>query len=159
MKTLTTFLLIMMIALPCVAEDTASRLHFKINGYSIEPLEGTFNNMTYKTLTMFLPPTEGSSPNVTVQIQLFKGTFKQYADLSHQQIIASGFNILKENITKSSAIWEYTGVFSGRKLHWYLKAVPGKDRVYLVTAISTESQWVTMSNKLKSCVDSFKKEK
>jgi len=92
----------------------------------------------------------------TRQIQPYDGTIKDFASLSQQQFKAGGFTVLSENVTKTTVLWEYSGMLQGHKLHWYATALQKKNRVYLVTATATESQWKTVSAQLKACVDSFK---
>ena len=107
---------------------------------------------------MLLPPSDAFAPNVNVQIQPFTGTMKEYADLSEQQFNAASLVVLGETHTRTSVLWEYSGMFRGRKLHWYARAELGEGKVYLVTATATESQWSTVSAQLKACVDSFRRE-
>jgi hypothetical protein len=139
--------------------EPESRFHFRANGFSIAPLEGVSENVPYQAVMMFLPVTEAFAPNVNVQIQPYDGTIKDFASLSQQQFKACGFTVLSENVSSTTVVWEYSGTFQGHRLHWYARAVQNKNKVYLVTATATESQWKTVSTKLRACVDSFKIEK
>ena len=55
-----------------------------------------------------------------------------------------------------SAALEYAGTQQGMALHSYPRAVQGKKKIFLVTAIASEESWKTVSAALKQCVDSFK---
>jgi hypothetical protein len=156
MKIITALILSALTAWPCVAAEPDSRLQFKSNGFSIAPLEERSETAICQAVMMFLPATEGFAPSVNVQIQPFDGTINDFASLSQQQFKAAGFTVVSENITKTTLVWEYSGLFQGRKLHWYARAVQDKKAIYLVTATAADAQWKTVSVKLKACVDSFK---
>ncbi len=157
MKKLTILFLLVAFTFPyLVADETEAKLHFKKNGFSIAPLEGKSSNMSYQVLAMLLPPSEGFSPNVNIQIQMYGGTIQEYAKLSGSQFKSFKLNIVSEKIGKTSVLWEYAGVLQGSAMHWYAKAVKVEGKVYLVTATATESQWSKVSGKLKACVNSFK---
>ena len=64
--------------------------------------------------------------------------------------------MISEEVSEAAVVWEYSGMLHGRRLHWYARAVQNQNRIYLVTATATASQWKSLSEKLKSCVDSFK---
>lgn len=157
MKKAIRLLLLLLFALPCQAEDT--RMHFKKNGFSIAPLEGKSDSTPYVVVMMFLPASEGFAPNVNVNIQPYTGTIKEYAALSRRQFAAAKYTVVREKLSPTSAVWEYSGEAQGRKLHWYAKAVRKEGKVYLVTATSTEAQWKTVSARLKACVDSLSVDK
>lgn len=153
------FLLVLFTPPGLAADKSDTRLHFKKNGFSIAPLEGKSDSAPYVVIMMFLPGSEAFSPNVNVSIQPYSGSIKEYADLSKKQFKAGKFTVVSEKLSSTSVVWEYTGMAQGRQLHWYAKAERKDGKVYLVTATSTESQWKTLSAKLKVCVDSFKLEK
>jgi hypothetical protein len=156
MKIFTALTLAVIFALSCFAGEADTRLQFKTNGFSIAPLECVSDTTPYQPVMMFLPATEAFAPNVNVQIQPYDGTLKDFVALSQQQFKAGGFTVLKEKMTEATVAWEYSGMLQGRKLHWYARALQKKNKIYLVTATATESQWVTVSAKLKNCVDSFR---
>ncbi len=137
-------------------DDSGVRLHFRANGFSIAPLEGTSETTTYQAVIMFLPETEGFAPNVNVQIQPYNGTINDYATLSRQQFRANGFTIISEDVSDKTIVWECSGTPMGLRMRWYIRAVLYENKVYLATATATASQWQTVSAKLKSCVDSLK---
>lgn len=158
-KTISLFLLALF-ALPCLAAaESEGRLHFKGNGFSIAPLEEETEIASYLAVQMFLPSSEAFAPSVNVIIQRYKGTIKEYAELSRQQFEAAEFTIMSEKIAPTFVVWEYSGMIKDHQFHWYAKAERKEGKVYLVTAAATESQWKTLSVKLKACVDSFKIEK
>jgi hypothetical protein len=107
---------------------------------------------------MAIPSPEGFNPNVSVQIQAYDGSLKEYANLSREQFEAIEVTILSESIADSLIIWEYTGSFQDRALRFYSKAVLGDNIVYLVTATALQSQWSQHGASLKNCVDSFVRE-
>jgi hypothetical protein len=159
MKRLVSLVLVSIFVLPCVAAEPTPRLHFQAGGFSIAPLEGKSDTTAVQALMMFLPVSDAFAPNVNVQIQPYKGTIKEYAELSKGQFKAGNFTVLKEEFSPTSVVWEYSGALQNRKLHWYARAELGDGKVYLVTATATETQWETVSAKLKACVQSFKTEK
>jgi PsbP len=147
------------VALPCLAtEDVVETLHFKANSFSIAPLEETSGSTNGQVLAMSLPASEGFAPNVNVQIQPFKGTLKEYVDLSKKQFTAAKFALISEKSTDTVHTFEYTGLIQGNKLHFYQKAEMGRGKVYLVTGTAKETQWEAVGAKLKKCIDSFKRD-
>ena len=105
------------------------------------------------------PASDGFAANVNVQIQPYSGTLDEYIALSEEQFKAAGFKVVQRSKQGQSAVvFEYVGEMQGRALHWYAKAVHATDRVYLVTATATETQWKREAVPLKECVDSFRRE-
>ena len=138
---------------------TPARLRFEAYGFSIQPLDGPENGMTFQPLILFLPPTQSFAPNVGVQIQPYKGTMEEYAGLSRRQFVEQKMVLLKdEKLAVDSWVFEYAGGLQGRALHWYARAVRGQDKVYLVTATAAEEQWTGLGQKLKECVNTFRME-
>ena len=133
-------------------------LRFKALGFSIAPLEGTVGDAPYQTIMMFLPASGGFAPNVNIQIQPYKGSLSAYAELSKKQMKAASMTLLHEKIQAGALLLEYSGTSQGRKLHWYAKAQLADGRIYLATATATEQQWRTVADKLKACVESFRKD-
>ena len=159
MKELISLYLIIVFGLLIPASNAKeARLHFKENGFSIAPLEGKTDTEIYQSLMMFLPPSEGFAPNVNVEVQPYKGSMREYTNLSKQQFKTAKLTVLNETITEKSVVFEYSGLFQGRELHWYAKPELTVEKMYLVTATSTEPQWKTVATKLKTCVNSFKLE-
>lgn len=146
----------LMLSVSCFAAVAESRLHFPVNGYSIAPLEGTSDAVPSQSLIMFLPPKDGFSPNVNVQIQPYNGSIKDFADLSDQQFKSMGFKVLNREATATAITWEYQGPFQGQIMHWFSRAIQSKGRFYVVTATALESQWADVAGQLKACVNSFK---
>ncbi len=149
-------LAIAILALGGVASaEPGTRLHFPRVGFSIAPLENESSNEPHGPLFMRLPPKDGFSANVNVEIQPFDGTMEGYADISRGQFKNAGFEIVSEKIVDGQLTFEFKGEVEGNPLHWYAKAVKRKDRILLVTATATEAQWKDVSATLKACVDSF----
>jgi len=145
--------------LPCLAADeVAELLHFKASGFSIAPLEEAAESATYLVLTMTLPASDGFAPNVNVQVQAFDGTLDEYVDLSKRQFTAQKIQIVSEKRAAESHTFELAGEIQGQKLHFYSKAEMGRGKVYLTTGTSKESQWKAVGEKLRKCVDSFKRD-
>ncbi|MBL7134164.1 MAG: hypothetical protein ISS78_08705 [Phycisphaerae bacterium] len=136
--------------------QSAGRLRFERNGFSIQALEGQPGDAPYTALMMFLPPSKGFAPNVNVVIQPYAGTIDEYAALSKKQFVAGKFKLIREaKVGKVGVLFEYSGRLQGRQLRWYARAILRGDKVYLVTATATKDQWAGVSGKLKACVDSF----
>jgi hypothetical protein len=145
-----------------MAQTTAPvpALHFPANGYSIAPLEGQpGKDAVYTTMSMSLPPADGISSNVNVQIQPFDGTLDAFIALSNQQFKQLKFTRIKQTIAADCAQTEYTGNLQNMDFHWYSKVVKKGRKVYIVTATAPMTQWVATSARLMSCVDSFQLDK
>jgi hypothetical protein len=146
----------LLLALPCAGEST-NRLHFPAAGFSIAPLDIPPGESPQQALAMYLPTSDGFAAYVNVQIQPYTGTIEGYIALTSKQFKSAGIKVLQEKtLTKSVALFEYTGKVEGRPLHWYARAEKSGDAVYLVTATATPQQWSKESARLKSCVDGFR---
>ncbi len=156
MKAVVPLLLVGLLVGPSVAADPEGRLQFRACGFSIAPLEATPGKVAFQPLMMFLPSSQGFSPNVNVQVQPYQGTMEEYAELSKKQLDEAEFTVISTKIAETSVVFEYAGFFQAQKLHWYSKAEMGAGKVYLVTATAMEAQWDESGAKLKSCVDSFR---
>lgn len=131
-------------------------LTFPMNGFSIRALEGVSEDATSRVVMMMLPRTEGFAPNVTVTIQPYDDSISDYAALTQDQFKAKGVTMIGEpQIDESAVAFEYMGSLQGRDLHWYARAEKQGGRVVLATATALESQWETVSDRLRSCVDSL----
>ena len=148
------------IALASRAADTApakpaAKLLFPNNGFAIAPLDQPAAG-TYKMLSMSLPPSGGFAPNINVMTQEYAGTMDDYTTLTLKQFDTMKFNVLSNTKSgKDTVTLEYSGTLKTGTLHWYAKAFSKNGTVYLVTATATEDQWKNVSDKLKTCVDSF----
>ena len=133
------------------AGDSDGKLTFKEAGFSIAPLKEPA-----LFLIMSLPASDGFAPNVNVNIQSYTEGIDAYMSLSKQQFKDAGIKVLSESKTNKSAVtFEYSGLLSGKPLHWYARAVQKGETIYLITATATEAQWAKVAAKLKACVDSF----
>ena len=92
---------------------------------------------------------------INVQIQPFYGSMAQYIELSISQFKQVGLKTVSSGLEGEKAVLEYKGLFQGRILHWYSRAVKKGGFVYLVTATDDQNSWKTNESKLKSVVDSF----
>ena len=126
-------------------------------GFEIEALDAQVGDATATALMMFLPMTEGFGPNINVNIQPYKGTMAEYAKLSRGQFEGMKWKVVSERLTPEGE-WriEYSGSMNGEDLHFYARALPKNDHVYLVTATAKESQWAAVGAKLRRHVDSLK---
>jgi hypothetical protein len=137
--------------------ESTNQLRFPIAGFSIAPLEDPPGGSIQQPLMMFLPITNNFAANVNVQIQPYPGTMDEYMALTEEQFKRADFNLLRKNpLGKTTVVFEYTGDMQGRALHWYAKAEKSGDKVYLVTATSSEDEWSKLATRLKACVDSFR---
>lgn len=158
MYTLRYFTLLSLLVLPFLGANAQSRLDFPDNGFSITALEEASDDVGSQVVAMYLPPTDGFSPNVNVQIQPYDGDLNAYIALSRQQFDEYGIDVVDERRRGEEVTWEYTGNLQDRDLQWYARAIHTEGKVYVVTATALASQWTSASAKLKSCVDSFKME-
>ena len=134
----------------------AGTLVFEQSGYSIKSLDSPPPLAGSQPLQMLLPAVNNFSANVNVQIQPYNGTLSQYKDISDSQFKQYGFKPVLSKINSNSITFEYTGLMSGKNLHWYSKAYKQGNFIYLVTATEQESNWLKTKNQLISVVDSFK---
>ncbi len=134
----------------------ASTLDFPEAGFSIDSIDATPSLAGAQPLQMFLPPQNGFSANVNVQIQPYPGTMKQYLELSESQFKQMGLTVVSSKNLGGTMFFEYSGSMQGMDLHFYSKAVKSGDFVYLVTGTDSKQNWNTNKNKLITAVDSFK---
>jgi hypothetical protein len=159
MKARTLFPLLILLVLPCLgAESPEQRLRFETNGFSIAPLEGGSDSPGV-VLQMHLRSDGGLAPNVNVVIQPYQGPLKPYVNLSKRQFKKAKWAVLHEEITETSATWEYAGIWQRRDVHFYARALLGDGKVYLITGSAPASQWKSVGPKIAACVDSFKIDK
>jgi hypothetical protein len=141
------------------AAESTNRLSFPKAGFSIQPLEAVLAKTPQMVLTMSLPLQDGFAGNVNVLIQTYTNSLAQYIQLSEAQFKAAGISLLKTTRpTESVAVLEYFGKLQNRVLHWYARAELVNQRLYLVTATTSEDRWSDEGATLKACVDSFKRD-
>ncbi len=134
----------------------ARTLDFPQAGFSIDSIDAAPSLAGAHPLQMFLPPQNGFSPNVNVQIQPYPGTMKQYLALSESQFKQLGVNVISTKDLGDTVFFECAGSMQGMELHFYAKAIKEDDFVYLVTATDSIQNWNTNKTKLIQAVDSFK---
>ena len=140
------------------AAEPTNRLSFPKAGFSIQPLEAAVSKTPQMVLTMSLPLQDGFAGNVNVLIQTYTNSLSEYITLSEAQFKAAGISLLKTTRpTDSVAVLEYFGKLQNRVLHWYARAELVNQRLYLVTATTSEDRWTEESAILKGCVDSFQR--
>jgi len=132
----------------------AENVH-KNNEYSIKILESEKSNVHSQSLMMYLPPSDGFSPNVNIQKQFYEGTLQEYSVLSIKQFKQMRFELINSKVTDKFLTFEYKGSIQGRNLYWYAKVYKKDDIVYLVTATCTVKQKGKVIEHLKECVNSF----
>ncbi len=141
------------------AAESTNRLSFPEAGFSIQPLEAAVSKTPQMVLTMSLPLQDGFAGNVNVLIQTYTNSLTEYIQLSEAQFKAAGISLLKTTRpTNSIAVLEYFGKLQNRVLHWYARAELVNQRLYLVTATTSEDRWSEESAILKACVDSFQRD-
>jgi hypothetical protein len=142
-----------------VGANAGQGLHFPMHGFSIAPLEGKTTGTNALLMTMFLPPSGGFAANVNVVAQNAPGSLDDYMAASKRGFEQAGFTVIKaDKLDDSTAVVEYAGNFQGKSLHWYAKASLKNNEVLLTTATATEQQWRKDADRLRECVDSFKRE-
>jgi hypothetical protein len=155
------FVAALLFAAPSTLADTAAHankttLGFGEHGFSIEPPVGHDYAQMQQIVSLALPTTEGFQPNVNVQVQPFKGTIEEYLTVSREQFKTTGMKLLNETHDARTAVVEFTGLLQGRPLHWYSRALLGKNGLILATGTSLESQWARVSATLRHSVDSLR---
>jgi len=136
----------------------ANAIEFPQYGFQIDALDAPASEQPASALIMFLPPSDGFSPNINIQIQPYTGTIKEYADLSKGQFSKMNWKVLSESQpAENEWVVEYEGTTTGRDLHFLARAVAKEGKVYLVTATAAKSQWESVQETLKKHVQSFQK--
>ena len=153
-------LLIISASLSCVAmlsSLTAATIDLPEYGFQIDAIDVAPGAGPATALMMFLPVSDGFAPNVSVNIQPYPGSIKDYIGLSKGQFQQMKLSIVEEKQTGDTE-WavEYKGPAQGIDIHFYARAVAKDGRVYLITATAKESQWGSVGETLRKHVDSFK---
>lgn len=133
----------------------AKELVFEQAGFRIQSFDASPTDLPSQALVMSLPPEQGFSANVNVQIQPYEGSINEYKRLSDIQFYELEFNVFRSDTLNNTAFFEYTGKLNDTPLHWYAKAVKVGAHVYLVTATSLDALWDKYRSDLTRTVDSF----
>lgn len=124
-------------------------------GFTIKPPVAKQWEGSGMVATFLLPPKDGFSDNVNVMIQAYAGTLEEYDKLTRGSFGANAMKLIAGNLEKGVLIYEYSGKYQGRPLHWYSRAQKKDDKVYLVTATCAEERWETNKKVLMDAVESF----
>jgi hypothetical protein len=157
-KTLLLLLASIIVSAACAAQSNPApaALDFPNCGFHINALDQPATTGSQIVVTMSLPATLGFAPNANVMIQYYPKTMADYIALSKSQLPSITGTIVSEKSPNANTwLVEYAGEFSGRKMHWYARAVLLNGRLYLATATALAEQWADASEKLKRCVDSL----
>lgn len=157
MKTMYCSILLAIISTSAVLPSKAASVDLAEYGFKMDLLDAAApSNTQTQAIMSFLPSKEGFSPNVSVIIQPYSGTIKDYISLSKSQFEQMKWSIISEKVVSDSEwICEYSGSMQQTSLHWYVRAILESGKVYLVTATSSESSWKEVAPTLKRSVDSF----
>jgi hypothetical protein len=135
----------------------AGTAEFPQYGFQIDTLDGTVGKEPIQAVMMFLPVTESFAPNVNVQIQPYGSTMKDYIALSKKQFEEMKLKFISEHqVSNNEWTIEYSGQMQNLPLHWYARALLNNQKIYLVTATATDTQWPKVSHQLRENVNSFK---
>jgi hypothetical protein len=152
--------LVTLAAMTCLyfSSANAGPLVFPESGFSINSLESQQNVQGSTPLQMLLPPTNGFSANVNVQLQPYAGSIAEYKTVTEQQFSAIGLTLvsIEEGKNSESLSIEYKGLLQGQSLHWCAKAFKKGNIMYVVTATDTEASWEKHKEQLIANVQSFK---
>lgn len=130
----------------------ATTLEFPQYGFQIDALEAPAPaNQSMQALVMYLPPQDGFSPNINVQIQIFPESLQQYREVSQKQFEKLEWKIIEETLEEDRWTVEYTG----NDLHCYAVAIKHGHSIYLATGTSRKSQWSDAGAEIRKRVDSF----
>lgn len=153
MKLYSTILLSTLFSLSANLSLSASTLEFPQYGFQIDALESPSPvSASMQALVMFLPPSEGFSPNINVQIHTFKGSLEEYREVSQKQFRELQWKLISDTLEDN----RWTVEYSGNDLHCYAVATRHNDLIYLATGCSRESQWSHVRDEIRKRVDSFK---
>ena len=139
-------------------QRTSSTIDLPKYGFTIEALDSLpSSTVSTAALMTMLPVSDGFAPNVNVNIQPYSESIASYVVMSKDEIKKMDAVIIREKKNgQTEWICEYTGLMQGNDLHFYQRAILSRGKVYLVTATSTQSQWSSVSEALRKCVDSLK---
>jgi hypothetical protein len=141
----------------CFGTVSADTLVFTESGFSINSLENEQSAKGSTPIQMLLPPANGFSPNVNVQLQPYKGSVAEYRAITEGQFKQNNLTLisLEESDDGQSLSIEYKGTLQGQNLHWYAKSFKKGDVMYLVTATNSEANWEQYKEQLIANVESF----
>ncbi len=135
----------------------ASTIDLPQYGFQIEALDANPGSASISPLMMFLPSSDGFSPNVNVSIQAYPEPMKNYVALSKKQFALMHLQIVGEKQNGNSEwIVEYKGLVKENNIHFYARAIAKNGKVYLTTGTAKESQWNSIGRSIRQHVDSFK---
>lgn len=135
----------------------ASTIDLPQYGFQIEALDANPGPASISPLMMFLPSSDGFSPNINVSIQPYPDSMKDYISLSKKQFAQMDWQIVSEKQNGSDEwVVEYKGLVKENSLHFYARAVAKNGKVYLTTGTAKESQWNSVGQIIRQHVNSFK---
>ncbi|MCA8960534.1 MAG: hypothetical protein KDC38_08475 [Planctomycetes bacterium] len=134
------------------------RLHLDTVGFSIRPLQARPEATSHPVMTLFLPPSDGFAPNVTVRVVRAEpdGTIEAFANAFETEFTADGLEpIATHRPDDATALFEYRGESEGLSLHWYAKAVRADGVITVAIGAATERQWSSVRARIRECVESL----
>ena len=115
MQRVMAFAFLMSAAVAMGAETTFNSAEY---GFTIKPPVQEKWSGSGVVATFMLPPIAGFSDNVNVMVQEYAGTLAEYDQLTKKQFEQNGMTLLASQLAKEVLIYEYSGKFQGRALHW-----------------------------------------
>ncbi len=126
---------------------------------SIKTLNAGSSQVNYVPLIMCMPPTDGFSSNVNINVQIYSGSLEDYIQLSKSQFTQMDLNILRAEIIEGFGVFEYTGKIQKREMHCYAKVLKRQGKIYLITGTTLKSLWNKDKQEIIDCVNSASIEK
>ena len=149
--------LVIILAFSSIAQEKKNIFISEDLGITMDvPVSKESKNTITEIARFYLPATEGFAANVDIQKQKYNKSIQDYEKLSDKQIKALNLTIIRRKITGNESLRELRGKAQGKVLHWYGRAIKRENYVYLVLAVSLESQWEKQKAKLMKSVNSFK---
>ena len=139
------------------AQQTMVPLVFADYGFEITPLDGKPGSESQNVFQTFLPPHDGFSSNVNVQLQVWDKTIAEYIALTRKQFSEGGFTEISfDQRGDDECILEYRGSIGEWLLRFYARAVFRDGYVYLCTGTTQSQDWKRDGEVIRNCVESMK---
>lgn len=153
-KIIGVFLIAVALLFPAYAEEkfTSETLGIYINPPATK---AGLECPVYPIATFYLPGKFGFSANVTIMKQRYNQSMDNYDKLSLSQFKSLNAKVLMHKLKDDEALYEYLMEQSGKKLHFYVRAVKQGKNVYCITATALNSNWEEQKAELIKSVNSF----
>lgn len=119
---------VLLVVLFITAFQASANGTFSNNQFEINAPSGSDASKASQPLLMSLPPKNGFSPNVNVQVQVFPGTLKKLLNITKSQIKSFGWELVESSIEGSKLTLEYRGSLQGNHITGFKRQLSQKIR-------------------------------